>query len=98
MYVRTIKHSVRHGKLDEFDRLWQEFWATPQAQAAFVGTTVYWGVDRAANTAVSISVWDEHPDEIPSYTALVREFRPRAHEYFDSSPTVDTYEVVEQFR
>ncbi len=98
MYVRTIKHSIRPGKLDEFDRLWQEFWAAPKAQAAFVGTAVYWGVDRAANTAVSISVWDEHPDEIPSYTALVREFSPRAQAYLSGSPTVDTYQVVQQRR
>jgi hypothetical protein len=96
MYVRTIKHQVRPGKLDQFERLWQEFWRAPQAQAAFVGSAVYWGVDRAANTAVSISVWEEHPDEIPAYTALVRAFSPRAQEYFSCSPIVDTYEVVKQ--
>ena len=96
MYVRTIKHHVRPGTLDEFDRLWQAFWSAPQAKAAFVGSAVYWGVDRAANTAVSISVWEEHPDEIPAYTALVREFRPRAQEYISCSPTVDTYEVVKR--
>jgi hypothetical protein len=96
MYVRTIKHHVRPGKLDEFDTLWQAFWSAPEAKAAFVGSTVYWGVDRAANTAVTISVWEEHPDEIPAYTALVRAFRPRAQEYINSSPTVDTYEVVKQ--
>ena len=43
---------------------------------------------------VSISVWEEHPDEIPAYTALVREFRPRAQEYVNGSTTVDTCEVV----
>jgi hypothetical protein len=96
MYVRTIKHDIRPGKLDEFDRLWQEFWAAPRAKAAFVGSVVYWGVDRAANTAVSISVWEEHPDEIPAYTALVREFSPREHEYINGPPTVDTYAVVKQ--
>jgi hypothetical protein len=53
-------------------------------------------VDRGANTAISISVWEEHPDEIPAYTALVREFSPRAHEFINGSPTVDTYEVVKQ--
>ena len=96
MYVRTIKHHIRPGKLDAFDRLWQAFWSAPQAKAAYMGTAVYWGVDRAAGTAVSISVWEEHPDEIPAYTALVREFGPRAQEHLNCSPTVDTYEVVKQ--
>lgn len=96
MYVRTITNHIRPGKLDEFARLWQEFWAAPHAQAAFVGTTVYWGVDRAAHTAVSICVWEEHPDEIPAYKALVREFSSRAQEYASGAPTVDTYEVVRQ--
>lgn len=71
MYVRTIKHHIRPSTLDEFDRLWQAFWSAPQAKAPFIGTEVYWGVDRAANTAISNSVWAELPDEIPAYTALV---------------------------
>jgi hypothetical protein len=96
MYVRTIKSQVRAGKLDDFDRLWQEFWAAPHVQAAFLGSSVYWGLDRAASTAVSVSVWAEHPDEIPAYKAVVREFSHRAQEYLSSSPTVDTYEVVQQ--
>jgi hypothetical protein len=96
VYVRTTKNHIHPGKLDEFDRLWHEFWSAPRAKAAFVGCAVYWGVDRAASTSVTISVWEEHPDEIPAYTALVREFSPRAQEYLTCSPTVDTYEVVQQ--
>jgi hypothetical protein len=96
MYVRTVKNHIRPGKLDEFARLWQAFWSAPEAKAAFIGSTVYWGVDRAASIAVSISVWEEHPDEIPAYTALVRAFSLPAHEYISSVPTVDTYEVVRQ--
>ncbi|MGH2411382.1 MAG: hypothetical protein ACRDGS_13600 [Chloroflexota bacterium] len=96
MYVRTITNHIQPGKLDEFDRLWREFWAAPRAKAAFVGSVVYWGVDRAANTAVSISVWEEHPDEIPAYKALVREFSPRAQAYISCSPTIETHQVTEQ--
>jgi hypothetical protein len=96
MYVRTVKTHIRPGKLDDFDRLWQEFWATPHVKAAFLGSAVYWGVDRAANTAVSVSVWEEHPDEIPAYKAVIREFSRRAQEYLSGSPTVDTYEVMQQ--
>jgi hypothetical protein len=96
MYIRTIKNHIRPSKLDQFAKLWQEFWTAPRAQAAFVGCTVYWGVDRAAITAVSISVWEEHPNEVPAYTALVRQFSPQAQEYLSCSPTVDTYEVVKQ--
>jgi hypothetical protein len=96
MYVRTIKHHIHPGKLDEFDRLWREFWSAPQAKAAFIGSAVYWGVDRAANTTISISVWEEHPDEIPAYTALVRAFSHRAQAYITCAPTVDTYEVAKQ--
>jgi hypothetical protein len=98
MYVRTIKNHIRPGKLDDFDRLWKEFSAEPTVKAAFLGTLVYWGVDRASNTAVTISVWEEHPDEIPAYKAVVREFRLRAQEYLTCTPTVDTYEVVQQPR
>jgi hypothetical protein len=95
MYVRTIKTQIRPGKLDDFDRLWQEFWAAPPVQAAFLGSAVYWGVDRAANMTVSVSVWAEHPDEIPAYKAVVREFSHRAQEYLSGTPTVDTVEVVQ---
>jgi hypothetical protein len=45
MYLRTIKHHIRPGKLDEFDRLWQAFWSAPRAKAAFIGTAVYWGME-----------------------------------------------------
>ena len=92
MYIRIVRAQTRPGQVEELARRWQGF-IGPRIRATPGFRHAHFGADRAANTTVAVSVWDDRPEEA-ALEPMVREFRGQVADLAAGAPAIEEYEVL----
>ena len=94
MYMRIVRGQVQPGQLDEMSRRWQDgIGARLSSEPGF--RHGYFAGDRATNTTLGVTVWDQKPDE-ESMTQRMNNFRSQIQDILAGPPTVEEYEVLNE--
>ena len=92
MYIRIVRAQTGPGQAEELATRWEGFiGARMRGMAGF--RHAHFGADRAANTTVAISVWDDRPDAA-ALEPMVRAFREQVADLSAGAPVIEEYEVL----
>lgn len=94
MYVRITRGQPKPGQVAELAKRWEAA-AAPRLRTMRGFRDSYFCGDTAANTAVAVSLWDEHPDT-EAMNRLMQEITGVMGDITAGPPTTDTYEVLAQ--
>jgi len=90
VYIRIIRGQAQPGQVEELARRWRDFFLPRREQAGV--RHAYFAGDRATNTTVAVSIWDERPDA--AMTAGWSDFLSEAADLSAGETTVEEYEVL----
>jgi len=94
MYIRIVR-AQQPGQGEELARRWQAFWESRMPSLPGF-RHAHFGVNREANTAVAISVWDQRPDPA-LMEPLGQEFRAQVTDISAGEPVLEEYEMLGDF-
>jgi len=92
MYVRIVRGQAPAGQMQEFARRWQAFWGTEMPQVPGF-RHAHFATGPETNATVSISVWDQRPDQA-TMESLMAQFRTQVAEMSAGPPTIEEYETL----
>ena len=94
MYVRIIRGQPKPGQVAEMAKRWEKL-VVPRLQAMSGFQHASFSGDVTANVAVSVSLWDKHPDT-ETMRQVTKDFSAQMQDITTGPPSVETYEVLAQ--
>ena len=92
MQMRIVKGQTRPGQVEELAKRWKEYFGGDRFKGTPGFHHAHFGIDRATNTTLAVTVWDTLPDE-SFFQPIMSEFRERVSDLMAGPPTVERYEV-----
>lgn len=95
MYIRLVRGQAQPGQVEELARRWETFWSVQMPQVPGF-RHAHFGLAQAANTTLSISIWDQRPDPA-IMESLMEQFKAQVRDISAAPPVVEEYETLVHF-